>query len=140
MLALVLFNLLVSESVDYLVTAVVLLNQDLNTMQAGSRTSMGVRPMTAEQFVTNVITKPQPLHILHCNPEQPPEEYSEYSRQLLTDLYYSIKDEPLLCAVCPMPPAPDNMGSTAVPIPTDSSMLSYSLVFGSVQSYHFFLQ
>lgn len=108
------------ESVDYLVTAIVLLNQDLNTIQAGSRSSMGVRPMTAQQFVTNVITKPQPLHILHCNPNQPPEEYSEYSRELLTELYYSIRDEPLLCAVCPLPP---NMTAG---IPTDPNMMNYS--------------
>ena len=57
--------------------------------------------MTSDQFVTNVITKPQQML------DQPPEEYTEYSRELLTELYESIRDEPLMCAVFPaMVPAP----------------------------------
>ncbi|XP_063715966.1 uncharacterized protein LOC134843682 isoform X2 [Symsagittifera roscoffensis] len=96
------------ECVDYLVTALILLNQDLNALRAGSHNTLGVKPMTASQFVTNVITKPQHME------GQPAEEYTEYSRQLLTELYDSIRDEPLMCAGFPSMPGMDPMGGMTI--------------------------
>ena len=96
------------ECVDYLVTALILLNQDLNALRAGSHNTLGVKAMTASQFVTNVITKPQHIE------GQPAEEYTEYSRQLLTQLYDSIRDEPLMCAGFPSMPGMDPMGGMTI--------------------------
>ena len=45
------------------------------------------------------------------------------------ELYYSIRDEPLLCAVCPLPP---NMTAG---IPTDPNMMNYSLVQITIDFY-----